>query len=127
MSYVYASSTAPSTASPPRFSRAGAGGFYAVVSMLLGLLVAVLGFVAILMWIDAHDAKNAANRAVSKAGASSPMDMNMPGMNMAATTGGLQSFAGATPANSPALAAAHKPYPATLPAAPSGSPMSTSC
>jgi nitrite reductase (NO-forming) len=120
MSYVSASSTSPSTVLPPRFSRSGAGGFYAAVAMLLGLLVAVLGFVAIFTWMDAHDAKKAADRAAAKAGASSSMDMNMPGMNMAATAGSMQSFAGAAPANATALAAAHKPYPATLPAAPSG-------
>jgi nitrite reductase (NO-forming) len=120
MSYVSASSTTPSTAPPPRFSRSGAGGFYAVVSMLLGLLVAVLGFVAIFTWMDAHDAKKAADRAASHAGTASSMDMNMPGMNMAGTAGSLESFAGGAPANAAALAAAHKPYSAALPAAPSG-------
>src|SRR5262249_45066617 len=88
--------------------------------MLLGLLVAVLGFVAIFMWIDAHDAKKSADRAASKAGTASSIDMNMPGMNMAATAGSMQSFASAAPANAAALAAAHKPYPAALPAAPAG-------
>jgi nitrite reductase (NO-forming) len=88
--------------------------------MLLGLLVAVLGFVAIFMWIDAQDAKKSADRAASKVGAASSMNMNMPGMNMAGTAGSTQSFAGAAPANAAALAAAHKPYPAALPAAPAG-------
>src|SRR5215471_3660470 len=120
MSYVSASSPASSTAPAPRFNRSGTGGFYAVVSMLLGLLVAVLGFVAIFMWIDAHDAKKSADRAASKVGASSSMPANMPGMNMAGTAGSTQSFAGAAPANAAALAAAHKPYPAALPAAPAG-------
>jgi nitrite reductase (NO-forming) len=120
MSYVSASSTSPSTAPPPRFSRSGAGGFYAVVSMLLGLLVAVLGFVAVFTWMDAHDAKKAADRAASTAGTASSMDMNMPGMNMAGTAGSMQSFAGAAPANAAALAAAHKPYQAALPAVPAG-------
>ena len=121
MSYMSASSPASSTAPPPRFSRSGAGGFYAVVSMLLGLLVAVLGFVAIFMWIDAHDAKNAANRAASRAGSGS-MPASMPDMDMSApaTAGSTQSFAGAAPANAAALAAAHKPYSAALPAAPAG-------
>ena len=35
-------------------------------------------------------------------------------------TAGLQSYAGAAPANADALAAAHKPFPAALPAAPAG-------
>src|SRR5207249_11259264 len=37
-----------------------------------------------------------------------------------ADTGALKSYAGAAPANADALAAAHKAYPATLPAAPAG-------
>ena len=117
MSYVSASSHAPSTTPPPRFTRSGAGGFYAVVSLLLGLLVGVLAFVAVLMWADAHDARKAADHAAAKTAAapSSATDMHAH-----ATAAGLESFAGAAPANAPALAAAHKPYPATLPAAPSG-------
>jgi nitrite reductase (NO-forming) len=85
--------------------------------MLLGLLVAVLGFVAVFTWMDAHDAKKAADRAAAKTAAapSSATDMHAH-----AKAAGLESFAGAAPANAPALAAAHKPYPAALPAAPSG-------
>jgi nitrite reductase (NO-forming) len=116
MSYVSASSPASSTAPAPRFSRSGAGGLYAVISLLLGLLVGVLALVAVFLWIDAHDAKNAADHAASKAAASA----SMPGMNMTGTAGSLQSFAGAAPANAAALAAAHTAYPATLPAAPAG-------
>jgi hypothetical protein len=37
-----------------------------------------------------------------------------------ATALGLESYAGAAPANADALAAAHRPFPATLPAAPLG-------
>src|SRR5262249_13587479 len=46
----------------------------------------------------------------------------MRGMDMPAPApaGSTQSFAGAAPANAAALAAAHKPYPAALPAAPAG-------
>jgi nitrite reductase (NO-forming) len=117
MSYVSASSPTSSTAPAPRFNSSGAGGFFAVVSLLLGLLVAVLGFVAVFTWMDAHDAKKAADRAAAKTAAapSSAADMHAH-----ATAAGLESFAGAAPANAPALAAAHRPYPAALPAAPAG-------
>jgi nitrite reductase (NO-forming) len=79
--------------------------FFAVASILLGLLVAILGFFALLMWVDARqqrDAAPAASDAVHE------------------TTGSLTSYAGAAPADADALATAHKPYPATLPPAPAG-------
>ena len=45
----------------------------------------------------------------------------MPGMGTSEVgSGALTSYAGAAPANADALAAAHKPFPATLPAAPAG-------
>ena len=43
----------------------GASPLFAVVSLLLGLLVGVLAFVAIFMWLDAHAARDAANRAAA--------------------------------------------------------------
>ena len=43
----------------------GASPLFAVVSLLLGLLVGVLAFVAIFMWLDAHSARDAANRAAA--------------------------------------------------------------
>ncbi len=94
---------------------------WGVVSLLLGLLVAILGFFALMMWIDAHNAKDAANRAAASA---SGGDMaGMPGMatgSGASATAGLQSYSGAAPANADALATTHKPFPAELPAAPAG-------
>ena len=88
-----------------------------VVAMLLGILVAVLGFFALFMWIDARDAKDAANRAADKAAAGvvTPSDAHAH-----ATAAGLTSFAGAAPANADAMAKAHKPFPAALPAAAAG-------
>src|SRR6266480_7541943 len=88
---------------------------WAVLSLLLGLLVAVLGFFALLMWGDARHAKEAANRAAAKVTAAGSHSMAGTG-----TTGGLTSYAGAAPANADAVAAAHKPFPATLPAAAAG-------
>jgi nitrite reductase (NO-forming) len=97
-------------------------GLWGVVSLLLGLLVAILGFFALMMWIDAHNAKDAANRAAASVSGSDGM-AGMPGMangTASPSTAGLQSYSGAAPANADALAAAHKPFPADLPAAPLG-------
>jgi nitrite reductase (NO-forming) len=95
---------------------------WGVVSLLLGLLVAILGFFALMMWADAHNAKDAANRAAASVSGSDGM-AGMPGMAAgtdAPASSGLQSYAGAAPANADALAAAHKPFPADLPAAAAG-------
>jgi nitrite reductase (NO-forming) len=92
---------------------------FGVVSLLLGLLVAVLGFFALMMWLDArnarHDASTTATTANATAGSTAGMDMSS-----SANLGSLTSYAGAAPANADALAAAHKAYPAELPAAPAG-------
>jgi hypothetical protein len=83
---------------------------WAVVSLLLGILVAVLGFFAMMMWVDAHNAKDAANRAAAKvSGGAATTDMpGMPGMaagNTASAVSNLQSYAGAAPTNAAELAA----------------------
>jgi hypothetical protein len=57
--------------------------------LLLALLVAVLGFFALLMWVDAHHAKDAANRAADKVAAGGSSMAGMTG------TGDLTSYAGA--------------------------------
>jgi nitrite reductase (NO-forming) len=93
---------------------------WAAVSILLGILVAVLGVFAVLMWADAHDAKDAAKRAAAKVASGAPAAVGAQDMHAHATAAGLESYAGASPANADALAAAHKPYAATLPAAPPG-------
>ncbi len=91
----------------------------AVTSLFLGILVAVLGFAALFMWIDAHNARDTANRASDKvAAADSPSATS--DVHAHATAAGLESYAGAAPANAAALAAAHRPFPAVLPAAPAG-------
>jgi nitrite reductase (NO-forming) len=101
----YASSTTLHPRSEPSHPLA------AVVAILLGILVAVLGFFALLMWVDAHNARDDAHKAAAQAQTAAAM----PGMDMSATSGaGLQSYAGASPANADAIAAAHKPFPATL-------------
>jgi nitrite reductase (NO-forming) len=95
-----------------------APGMWAVVSVLLGVLVAVGGFFALLAWLDAHDARTTANRAAAKAAAGAPA--SAAESHAHATALGLQSYAGAAPANADAIATAHKAYPAALPAAPAG-------
>jgi nitrite reductase (NO-forming) len=91
-------------------------GLAGAAAALLGILVAVLGFFALMMWTDARNARNDANRAAAAATGS------MPAMEMSASAAGsLTSYAGAAPANADALAVAHEPYPAALPAAPAGS------
>jgi nitrite reductase (NO-forming) len=84
---------------------------YAIVAMLLGILVAILGFLALLSWVDANNAKDAANRAAAKV-AQAP--------HVHATGSGLTSYAGAAPSNADELATKHTPYPAALQPAPAG-------
>jgi nitrite reductase (NO-forming) len=86
----------------------GSGALVAIVSIMLGILVAVLGIFALLMWLDARN-HNDANSSNSMA--------DMPGMTATTTgTGAMTSYAAAAPANADALATAHKAYPAALPA-----------
>ncbi|HEX7310646.1 MAG TPA: multicopper oxidase domain-containing protein [Gaiellaceae bacterium] len=104
-------------ASPPTTMRhdngPGSGALVAVVAIMLGILVGVLGIFALLMWIDARNARDDASSSNSMA--------DMPGMTATTTgTGAMTSYAGASPANADALAAAHKAYPAALPAVPAG-------
>ena len=84
--------------------------------MILGLLVGVLGVVAILMWLDARDTRNASS-AAAKQTAATPAAVDM---HAHATAAGLESFAGAAPPNAEALAKAHKAFPAALAPAPAG-------
>ena len=80
--------------------------FWGAGALLMGLLVAVLGFVSLMMWIDARNARDDAHRI---AAATSTNGMaGMPGMTgSTAAAGVLTSYAGAAPANADALAAAH--------------------
>jgi nitrite reductase (NO-forming) len=97
---------------PPRHKDSGA--LFAVVSLLLGILVAVLGLFALMLWADARDAKDSAKSAEAK------VSNGMAAPASSAQLGALESFAGASPANAEDLAAAHRPFPAALPAAPAG-------
>jgi nitrite reductase (NO-forming) len=80
---------------------------FGVVTLLLGLLVAVLGVFALMMWIDARNNNNSNS---SKTATVSGTDMSA-----SPNLGALTSYADAAPANADELATAHKPYPAALP------------
>jgi nitrite reductase (NO-forming) len=95
---------------PPK---SGQSPFFAVATVLLGILVATLGFFALLMWMDARNADSQPAAAPAPQAAATHD-------HTAASGGTTESFAGAAPADADALAAAHKPFPAALPAAPAG-------
>src|SRR5262245_32175351 len=101
--------------SPRRDSNAGALAGAAVV--LLGLLVGVLAFVAVLMWLDARQSDGGSASAAAAAPAASHNHATDHAANAALP---IESFAGVVPQNAQALAEAHKAYDAALPAAPVG-------
>ena len=89
------------------------GAFAKMAAVLLGLLVAVVGFFALLMWLDARDRDSEAQAAPAAAEPhNQATDHN--------TALPLNSFAGMTGANAQELAAAHKPYNAAMPPIPAG-------
>ena len=79
--------------------------FAKVAALLLGILVAVLGLVALLMWADARDSRGTAVQPDAAHDHATDHNVALP----------LSSFAGVVPENAAELAAAHKPYDATLP------------
>jgi nitrite reductase (NO-forming) len=109
-------------ASSTRSPGGGSTAIAAIVAVLLGILVAVLGFFALFMWIDARNARDDANTAKAAVTKATTGMAGMPGMTAGSSTGTgeLTSYAGASPVNADALAKAHKAYPAALPAAPAG-------
>ena len=89
--------------------------FFKVATMLLGILVAVVSFFALMMWADAREARHSvpeADAAVPAATHNHATDHN--------TALPLNSFAGVVPENALALAEAHKAYDAALPPVPAG-------
>jgi nitrite reductase (NO-forming) len=103
----------------PRARRAGgdSDALVKIIAVFLGLAVGVLAIVAVWMGASAQDARNDARQAAAAAPAATS---SMPGMAMPATgTQGARatpSFADVAPSNATALAAAHRAYPAALPA-----------
>jgi nitrite reductase (NO-forming) len=110
---------------PSQSSNSSSGAFFMVATILLGLAVGIGAIFSVLMWADAHQARDDAKKATPAAASVGGHSMaGMPGMDMSgdsvAGTGSLTSYAGAAPDNADALATAHKPYPADLPPAPAG-------
>jgi len=107
---------------PPQRPRTTAAtdnsGYWAAFALLLGLLVVVVGSVAVWMGFSARDARNDANRAAN----ASSSGQSMPGMDMSGGAVGSDSasFAGQGPTNADALAKKHLAMNATLPPAPAG-------
>ncbi|HEY7017641.1 MAG TPA: multicopper oxidase domain-containing protein [Gaiellaceae bacterium] len=96
---------------------------FKLLALFLGLAVGVLALVAVWMGVSAQDARNDA-RAAAKAAPATAATTSMPGMAMPASSAEgarpTPSFAGIAPADADALAAAHRAYPAALPAATPG-------
>ena len=102
---------------PPREPHDGA--LVKIVALFLGLGLGVTAFFALLMWADARDSRDATPAAAS-APAADPAAHNHAADATANTALPLESFAGVVPKNAEELAAAHKPYDATMPPIPAG-------
>jgi nitrite reductase (NO-forming) len=92
-----------------------------LIAVLLGVAVGVLALVAVWMGSSAHSAQRQAQAAADKVSAATSTHgmagmAGMPGMTSSSAGAVTPSFAGAAPANADALAAAHKAFPAELPA-----------
>ena len=98
----------PASSRPPVETESGA--FFKVAAMLLGLAVAAVGFFALMMWADAREARDTTP---APAAPRPPRTTTRP---ITTSPLPLSSFAGVVPENAAELAAAHKPYDATLPA-----------
>jgi nitrite reductase (NO-forming) len=96
-------------ASHPRRTETDAGALVKVAALLLGLLVGTLGIVAVLLWADARQSRDANSAATPPAQAAHNHATDH------ATALPLNSFAGMVPADAQALAEAHKPYDAAMP------------
>ena len=103
----------------PRGAGSGSGAFWMVATLLLGFTVGIVGFLALLMWSDARDARD---DAAASAAPVSERDVDTAGQAQADHNVALpiESFAGVVPANAAELAEAHTAYDATLQPAPTG-------
>jgi nitrite reductase (NO-forming) len=88
-----------------------------VVALMLGIALPAVAALAFWAATAAQKARDDARKAT--AGVAAPAATGHEAMT-GAVSGTLQSYAGTAPANADALAEAHVPYPATLPAAPPG-------
>jgi len=95
----------PATQNRPPASETSSGAFWMVATLLLGFTVAIVGVFALMMWADAHEARDAAAQPAPAHGHAVDHNVALP----------LNSFAGVVPENAAELAAAHKAFDATLP------------
>jgi nitrite reductase (NO-forming) len=95
------------------------GAVIKIVALMLGIAVPALLAFALWAAVSAQKARDDAKTAAAGTAAAAPA---IPGMAQETSTGAVASpsYAGLAPANADALATAHVPYPATLPAAPAG-------
>jgi nitrite reductase (NO-forming) len=109
-----ATHTAPTYHRHRAETASGAG--FKVAALLLGIAVAFVGFFALLMWVDARNARDD-----SGAGAAQPAGQATAHQGAAHNTAlPIESFAGVVPDNAEELAAAHKATDAALPPVPAG-------
>ena len=102
----------------PSAPESSSGAFWMVATVLLGLTVAVVGFFALLMWVDARESRDdSARPAAAEPEAADGTAAAAADHNVALP---LSSFAGVVPENAAELAKAHKPYDAKLPPIPAG-------
>jgi nitrite reductase (NO-forming) len=100
-----------------RHRETDSGAFFKVAAVLLGILVAVLGFFALLMWADARKSDDATEVAATASNGAAPQASAATDHNTALP---LDSFAGVVPDNAAELAEAHAATDAALPAVPAG-------
>jgi len=96
------------------------GAFFKVAAILLGLLVAVLGMFALLMWADARESDNATEVAVTALNQGTQTPAATGQATDHNTSLPLDSFAGVVPENAAELAEAHPATDAVLPPVPAG-------
>jgi nitrite reductase (NO-forming) len=107
----------PATTHRLRASKTSGGAFWMVATMLLGFMVALVGFFALMMWADARESRDAAARPAAASPEATPAN-GTAGREHATdhnTALPLNSFAGVVPENAAELAEAHKASDATLP------------
>ena len=101
-----------------RHRETDSGAFFKVAAVLLGILVAVLGFFALLMWADARKSDDATEVAATAPHGAAPQSRSCRTDHNTALP--LDSFAGVVPDNAAELAEAHAATDAALPAVPAG-------
>ena len=91
-----------------RGTESASGAFFKVATILLGFAVGVVGFIALMLWSDARNARDEVAATQVAAPAAHEHEMAQP----------INSFASVVPSNAQELAETHKAYDATLPPIP---------